>query len=72
MEKKSEKSEIEKGQLEKLLIKNKLKQEKNKKKEAKTSSFPFGNCRVCGDKSTGIHYGVSTCEGCKVKFQLFF
>jgi hypothetical protein len=23
-------------------------------------------CKVCSDKATGIHYGVATCEGCKV------
>ncbi|CAF5151303.1 unnamed protein product [Rotaria magnacalcarata] len=28
--------------------------------------FPFGHCRVCADKATGAHYGVPTCEGCKV------
>lgn len=24
-------------------------------------------CRVCGAKGTGFHYGVNTCEPCKVK-----
>lgn len=30
------------------------------------STFPFGKCKVCSDKATGVHYGISTCEGCKV------
>lgn len=25
-------------------------------------------CFVCQDKSSGYHYGVSACEGCKVSF----
>ena len=32
------------------------------------STFPFGKCKVCDDKATGVHYGISTCEGCKVSF----
>lgn len=23
-------------------------------------------CRVCGGKASGFHYGVNTCEACKV------
>ena len=23
-------------------------------------------CRVCGEKASGFHYGVNTCEACKV------
>jgi hypothetical protein len=26
----------------------------------------FGQCQICFDRATGIHYGVSSCEGCKV------
>ena len=25
-------------------------------------------CKVCGDIANGIHFGVNTCEGCKVQF----
>lgn len=33
------------------------------------STYPFGRCRVCDDKATGIHYGIATCEGCKGFFK---
>lgn len=26
-------------------------------------------CRVCGDRSTGFHYGATTCEACKVNLK---
>lgn len=29
--------------------------------------FNFGRCKVCHDLATGIHYGIPSCEGCKVK-----
>ena len=36
------------------------------KKTQSGNKFLFGNCKICNDKATGIHYGVATCEGCKV------
>ncbi len=32
------------------------------------NTFPFGDCRICNDEASGVHYGVVTCEGCKVNF----
>lgn len=26
-------------------------------------AFSFGDCKICDEKASGIHYGVSTCEG---------
>lgn len=33
---------------------------------------PFIACRVCGDKASGYHYGVTSCEGCKVSCYCVF
>ena len=44
-----------------------LNEKKKEKKAAKQlDKDQFGACRICENKANGIHYGVASCEGCKV------
>ena len=43
-----------------------------KQKLSPNLTINFSDCKICDEKSSGIHYGISTCEGCKVNKENLF
>ena len=40
-----------------------------RKKKSTVYSSPLPPCKICGGKASGLHYGVNTCEACKVRLE---
>lgn len=49
------------------VVKVKRRRRREKNVDAGPPPKPLPACLVCGDKSSGLHYGVNTCEACKVR-----
>lgn len=43
-------------------------------RQKRTAKNPhlFGKCQVCGLVANGVHYGVESCEGCKVCLIIYY
>lgn len=55
----------------KVYLRKALKSEQNenvKSYKIETAFLDLEKCKVCLDKATGVHYGIPSCEGCKVYF----